>query len=223
MACLSTRIFRASFALVQSPRTSRCPAPRFAHGHVRRFARPAPPVLFFVVVENSAVLYPVQLRLVDGVRLDAHRGELLFPQSYRFIVAGNFVFPPEDCDVDSARIEADRFRQKFEHPGDLFGLEVIAQTPVAEHFEERRVPVVANFLNVLRPKTPLVVGDARAQRMTLAEKIREHRLHAGSRKERRRIIFRNQTRAGDDAVPFLFAKVEVGAAEIICSEWRHAS
>jgi hypothetical protein len=70
----------------------------------------------------------------------------------------------EARDIQFVRIEPDNIGQEFEHPFELLLLEVIAQAPVAEHLEERRVAVVADFFDILGAQTGLAVDQARALR-----------------------------------------------------------
>src|SRR5436190_809730 len=114
-----------------------------AVAHMTGFAFPTPPVLFGAVKFNSffghTEFAPNLCRLVIArdtqllVAFKAGNPEFFFWQFYRF-------------------------SQKFPKPGQLFFLEIITQAPVAEHFKEGRVAVIAYFIHVLGPETALTIN-----------------------------------------------------------------
>ncbi len=93
--------------------------------------------------------------------------------------------------------------------------EVIAQRPIAEHFEKGGVAVVADFVDILGAQTCLAVGDARAFRMRFAQKVRNHRLHAAAGKQGGRIILRHQQSARYNDMSIFFAKIEIGVTDLL--------
>ena len=56
------------------------------------------------------------------------------------------------------RIQPNYFCQKFEKPLNLLAFEIFAHTPITQHLKERRVAIIANILNILRPQARLTIS-----------------------------------------------------------------
>ena len=94
-------------------------------------------------------------------------------------------------------------------------LEVVAERPVAQHLEERRVPGgPADFLDVEGPHALLHVRRPLERRGLLAEQVRLERLHPGDDEQHRRIVG-HQAGRGDDRVPVLL-EISQEAARDLC-------
>ena len=94
-------------------------------------------------------------------------------------------------------------------------LEVVAERPVAQHLEERRVPGgLADFLDVAGPHALLHVRRPPERRGLLAEQIRLERLHSGDDEQHRGIVG-HQAGRWDDRVPVLL-EIPQEAARDLC-------
>ena len=69
--------------------------------------------------------------------------------------------------------------------------------------------IVADFLDISGTKAFLRINDTRSARMRLTEQIWNHRLHAGTGKESRWVIFWNQGSGRNDHVPACRKKIEI--------------
>ena len=102
--------------------------------------------------------------------------------------------------------------QQFPRPLNGFFFEIIAEGPVAEHFEERMmVRIKTDLFQIVvlsaGADTFLRVGHPRVFRRLLPEKIRHERVHAGIGKEQIR-CFRKQRIRRNDAMMFAFEKFQ---------------
>ena len=192
-----------------------------ADGHRVRTTGPRPPVLVAVIGDPRA-LVSLLVALFFGqqhhsVRRDTGLGEQLGPDVRALVVAGDAVFgvPREHRHVDPVRIKSDDLGQEMPEQRDLLGLEVVAQAPVAEHLEKGGVPVVADFLDVLRPKAGLRVGEPVAVRMFGAQQVSQQRLHPAAGEECGGVVLRHQRGPVDEGVAALLHQREVGAADFI--------
>ena len=168
---------------------------RIANRRAINAAAAAPPVLFIVVKENPAALHTQLIAIFSAIQLDDFSFNTLFGKNFLpnlrcFIVARNVIFliANKTADVDFMRIQPNYFCQKFEKPLNLLTFEIFAHTPIAQHLKERRVAIIANILNILRPQTRLAISQFSALRMILAQQIRQQRLHARASKQRRRVV-----------------------------------
>ena len=112
-------------------------------------------------------------------------------------------------------------RQKFIAPRDCFFVEVIAQRPVAEHFEKRKVRKVAYFVYISRANALLNVRQPRPRRVLFAEQVRNKRVHSRSRKENGRVVFRNKACRGYYLMPLGHKKVSVHISQLLSSQFFH--
>ena len=97
-------------------------------------------------------------------------------------------------------------RQEFKAVLDGRFLEVVAERPVAEHFEEGEVDGIADFINISGPDAFLHVREPFPERMRGAEQKRNQRMHSGCGKQNCGIVIGNQRRALDDGVAFALIK-----------------
>ena len=141
-------------------------AARVADGRGFDAATARPPV-FFVVVEEDAFaglnspLVAVFSRVdFSDFSVDAGFFKDGLPDFCSFFVFGDAVFFGADKagDEDFFGVEADDFGEEFEVVFDLFLFEVVAERPVAEHFENGGVTRVADVFNVLEAEARLRVG-----------------------------------------------------------------
>ena len=134
----------------------------------------------------------VVLVAVDDVAF----GKVLLPVGGRFVVAletfGGRTF--EHCGVEVFGIQTEHVNQKFPGPVYCLFLEVVAEAPVAEHFEHGVVVgVEAYFLQVVvfaaHAEAFLGVGDARPLRGLVAENDVFKLVHARVGKHQRGVVF----------------------------------
>ena len=101
----------------------------------------------------------------------------------------------------------DDFRQEFPCPGNSFALEVIAKGEVAQHFKERLMAGgAADIFDIAGTHAALAGGHPGAGRLHLAREKGLQRRHAGTNQEKRRVILRNQGKAGQAQMAFFLGK-----------------
>ena len=108
-------------------------------------------------------------------------------------------------------VEAPDPGEQLPGPGDRLLLEVIAEGPVAEHLEEGVViGVVADVVEVVvlsaGADALLRVDDAAVLGRLGAEEVGLELVHAGVGEEQRRVVVRDDRRAGHERVAVLLAK-----------------
>jgi hypothetical protein len=74
------------------------------------------------------------------------------------------------------RIETEVADKKFENPGELLVLKVIAERPVAKHFKKSGVPIVTDIVDILRPEQLLAIDQPLSLGMCLSEEVWYERL-----------------------------------------------
>ena len=105
-----------------------------------------------------------------------------------------------------------------ELPGELDGalLEVVADREVAEHLEERQVPVrAADVVDVDRAEALLAGRQAVGRRLLGTEEVGLERVHARADQQRRRIVARHQRRRRQARVPALGEVGEEALADLV--------
>jgi hypothetical protein len=108
----------------------------------------------------------------------------------------------EDRHPDPLGIEAEALEREL--PGELHGalLEVVADREVAQHLEEREVPVgAADVVDVDRAKALLAGRQTVGRRLLGAEEVGLERVHARADQQRRRIVARHERRRGQALMP----------------------
>ena len=182
-------------------------------------------VLFAAVVVNfragaartGAVLPEVVLlaELEDAVLGDT---DLLVPDAERLVVGGCGLVAGENRGIQAVRVEADPLgaRQEFPRPVDGLGLEIVAEREVAEHFKVRAVARgVADVLDVAGADALLTGGHAVARGLLLAGEERLHRRHTGVDEQQRRVVLRDQGKAGQAQMAFRLKKVQEHFPQLI--------
>ena len=182
-------------------------------------------VLFAAVVVNfragaartGAVLPEVVLlaELEDAVLGDT---DLLVPDAERLVVSGRGLVAGENRGIQAVRVEADPLgaRQEFPRPVDGLGLEIVAEREVAEHFKVRAVARgVADVLDVAGADALLAGGHAVARGLLLAGEERLHRRHTGVDEQQRRVVLRDQGKAGQAQMAFCLKKVQEHFPQLI--------
>jgi hypothetical protein len=91
---------------------------------------------------------------------------------------------------------------------------IIAEGPITKHLEKGRMTIIANLIDILRPKALLGICQTFSGGMWLPEKVWYQRLHAASCKKRRRIIFRHKRRGGNNRVVAVSKKTEKSLANL---------
>ena len=113
-------------------------------------------------------------------------------------------------------------RQEFPGVSDGILLEVIAERPVAEHFEKRAVGAVAHFVDVAGAHAFLHINQAAACRVRFAHQVRHKRMHTRRGKEHGGVVFRNQRGRGDHGMPAFTEKPEIELAQLFGSQILHS-
>jgi hypothetical protein len=117
----------------------------------------------------------------------------------------------ENGDIEVMRIDTKSClltRQKFKDPWKLLLFEIVSEGPVAKHFKECGMSVVANLLDVTCTERKLRVHHSFSLWMIFTEKVREQGLHARGGEKRSRIIPRNNRRRRDHHVAAGFVEFE---------------
>ena len=127
----------------------------------------------------------------------------------------------EDRDPDLLGVEPEAVEREVPRELDRALLEVVADREVAEHLEEREVPVgAADVVDVdgaealLRGRQPL------GRRRLLPEEVRLERMHARADQQRRGIVARHERRRGQ---PLVAPLGEVGEEALADLVGRHAA
>ena len=138
-----------------------------------------------------------------------HAGDL-FPEVGGFGVAGDAVFFVAFVagDVQAGGVEFPDLGEEFPGHFDGAAFEVIAEAPVAEHFEEGvmaagAADVVEIVVFAAGADAFLGVGGAGVGAFFLAEEDRLELIHAGVGEEQRGIVLRDDGRGGNEGVAVL--------------------
>ncbi len=132
---------------------------------------------------------------------------------------GGLVVVMVDRDQQTHRVDAQLPRHQIPGEGDRVGLEVIAETEVTEHLEERVVPrgiayVVEVVVFAARAHAFLRCSGAHVvPRLDPGEQVLELH-HPGVREHQGRIVPRHQRRGGHLRVPLRHEVVEEGTADL---------
>ncbi|KKS53899.1 MAG: hypothetical protein UV20_C0044G0006 [Candidatus Magasanikbacteria bacterium GW2011_GWA2_42_32] len=205
-------------------------AARLPCRHIFGYSRAAPPIFLGVVVENTPALHaeavPVGLGADgDDFCLNSPFGKKFAPYFSGFGVLRHTVLRIADKRryVQILRVETDFRREKFKEKRQLLLFEIIAERPVAEHFEKCRVTVVADFFDVFRTKTFLTVHQPVPFGVRFAEEVRDKRLHTASCEKCRRVVLRNNGRRRDYGVPARFKKFQILGAYLVDSHLEESN
>ena len=133
------------------------------------------------------------------------------PQIVGQIVERRVIVSGENCDCKLADRNVQPFRagQKFKTELNGLFLKIIAERPVAEHFEKGQVNRIADFLDITGTDAFLHIDQTAAQRMFLALEKRHQRMHAGGGEQTGGVIVRYQRSALDDFMLFADKKINV--------------
>ena len=93
-------------------------------------------------------------------------------------------------DADLIDVYTENLRQKVKAERYRLLFEIVAERPVAEHFEKRAMRSVAHLVYIARTHAFLNVRKSSSFGMLLSEKIRYERMHSRSREKNRRIVLR---------------------------------
>ncbi len=106
-------------------------------------------------------------------------------------------------------VDPEPLRHELQAPGARLGLEVVPEGEVAQHLEEREVPVrVPDVLDVVGAEALLAGGGSVERRGRLAEEVGDELVHAGVGQEQTRLGGGDQRGAGDALVTPLFEERE---------------
>ena len=163
------------------------------------YARGSPPVIFLGQEEYAFFGYA-----------------RLFPVRRGFVVARAVAVAGEHGHRQFSGVDAEILLvgQELVAPRDHFLFEIIAERPVAQHFEESQVRRVAHFVDIARAHALLHVGKAFALRVLLAEQIGHERVHARRREQHGRVVFGDKGRGTYYRVAFALVKIEPHPAQL---------
>ena len=153
--------------------------------------------------------------LEDAVLGDA---DLLVPDAERLVVGGRGLVAGEDRGIQAVGVKTHPLgaREEFPRPVDRLGLEIVAEREVAEHFKVRAVAGgVADVFNVAGADALLAGGHAVARRLLLTGEERLHRRHAGVDEQQRRVVLRDQGKAGQAQVAFRLKEMQEHFPQLI--------
>ena len=123
----------------------------------------------------------------------------------------------EDRRPDLLGFESEALQREL--PRELRGalLEVVADREVAEHLEEREVPVGrADVVDVDRPEALLAGREPVVRRLLLAQEVRLERVHPGADEQRRRVVRgRDERRRRQPLVVARLEELQERAADLV--------
>ena len=119
-------------------------------------------------------------------------------------------------DVKAVRRQAEQLRDQLPSVGDSSLLEIVSDAEVPQHLEERKVLVIAHFVDVRGAKTLLAAGEPSRWRCLLSHEKRFEGHHSGAGEQQRGVARRDQRGRGhvlmplalkilDERVPYLVA------------------
>ena len=129
-------------------------------------------------------------QIVNVGRVNAH----IHPAVVRYGIARGVMIALEAGEIQLVLGDAEPLfiREEFPRERDGFVLEIIAERPVAQHFEERAMRSVAHFVDIAGANAFLHVGNAFARGVLFTHQIRHQRMHARGGEQNRRVVFRYQ-------------------------------
>ncbi len=164
--------------------------------------------------------FPEVVLLAEGE--DAVFGEPFLPQFAGLVVGGQIfgLVTLEYAHVYAVGVEAVLFGQQFPGPGDGFGFEIVAEGPVAQHFEHGVVvAVAAHFLQVVvfsrHPQALLGIRDAAEFRDFIAKEEVLELVHPGVGEKQCGVVFAHDGRGSDYFMAFRFEEIEEALANFL--------
>ena len=126
-------------------------------------------------------------------------------------------------EVEPIRVDAEPalIREKLPRKRNGFLLKIIAERPVAEHFEERAVRRIAHLVDVACAQALLHVHQAHAFGVLFPHQIGDKRMHAGGRKQHGWIILRDEGRALDDRMALGTEKIQIELSKLLGGQCSH--
>ena len=146
---------------------------------------------------------------------DAVGREILHPSLAGLLVEGGAILGAtlENGGVEEFGIDPVNLGKQFPGPVNGFGLEVIAEAPVAEHLEHRMViGIVSYFLEVIvfaaHAEALLTVGGTAHLRHRIPQEDVLELVHTSVGEHQGRVIFYHHRSGRDDGMPFGFEVVK---------------
>ena len=140
------------------------------------------------------------------------------PRLDRLVVGAEaeLVVALEDRDPDPLGFEPEALERQLPRELDGAGLEVVAHREVAEHLEEREVPVgQPDAVDVDRPEALLARRQPVVRRALLPQEVRLERVHPRADEQRRRVVARgHERRRGQAPVVALLEEGEEALADL---------
>src|SRR4051812_45902740 len=110
-------------------------------------------------------------------------------------------------DPEAVAGNRETFGDQLPGPGNSRFLEIISDREIAEHLEEGERTRVADLVDIRRPEALLDRGEATRRRLTPAQHVGNHLLHAGRGQQDGRIVLGYEAGARNLLAAFLFEKV----------------
>ena len=179
---------------------------------IRRYSRPAPPVLLGIISKDTLVAVHalgIAICLRTNIRESGlytlfHKESLPYLNCFFVLFHSHRRVSCKHCDKKLLRIKPKSFGricQERKDPRKLLFLEIVSQRPVAHHFKKGGVAIVPHFLNVSGPEGKLRINQSSSSWMLLTQKIRNQRLHATACEKSGRVVTRNDGSRGDYGMP----------------------
>ena len=146
-------------------------------------------------------------QVVDVGRIRAH----IHPAIVGEGIAGRIRIALEAGEGKLVLIDAEPLFIREEFPGEGNGLffEIIAQRPIAQHFEEGAMGGVAYLVDIAGAHALLHIRQPHARRVLRAHEIGHQRMHARRSKKYGRVVFRNEGGGRNNGVALLPEKLQI--------------
>ena len=160
---------------------------------------------------GAGAVLPEVVRLAELEDPVLGNTDLLVPDAEGLIVGGGGLVAGEHGGIQAVGVQTHPLGagQEFPRPVDSLVLEVIAEGEVAQHLKIGAVAgSVADVLNIAGTDALLAGGDPVTGRLLLAGEVGLHGRHAGVDQQQRRIVLRDQGKAGQTQMVFGLKEVQ---------------
>ena len=163
-------------------------------------------------------MLPEVVRLAELEDPVLRNTDLLVPDAEGLIVGGGGLIAGEHGRIQAVGVQTHPLGagQEFPRPVDRLVLEVIAEGEVAQHLKIGAVAGgVADVLDIAGTDALLAGGDPVAGRLLLAGEEGLHGRHTGVDQQQRRVILRDQGKAGQTQMVFGLKEVQEHFPQLI--------
>ena len=165
-------------------------------------------------------MLPEVILLAEAEDVLSGNADLLVPDLKGFLVV--FV----DGGIQSVCIQANHLGQELPAPCNGLVLKVVTKREVAQHLKISAVAgSLTDIFNIAGTDTLLTSTNSAAGRFYLTLKVRLHRCHAGVDQQQRRIVLRDQGKAGKTQMILAFKERQEHLTQFIyaisfCHNWK---